>query len=179
MMTCRSCLQTPHYFTRAVPTLVYNEEIKQKIYDFKYNNKSYMYKLFAELMIKSILQNDLEYTDLIVPVPLHKHRLNSRGFNQSYLLGKYISKKLNIAIDNENLVRITYTKEQNKLKRLERTRNISRVFSIIDSNAFKDKRILLIDDIYTTGSTVDSCSKLLLESGAKEVFVSTIATGNL
>ena len=175
LIKCRNCLKTPHYFTKTVAPLVYNKAIKKVIYDFKYNNKPYMYKLFGELMVKSIIDNDLEHIDIIVSVPLHKYRQRKRGFNQSHLLGKYISKKLEIPIDKENLIRITKTQEQNKIKRSERIRNVEGVFAIIKKDIFIQKRVLLIDDIYTTGSTVDECSKLLLDNGAKEVFVATIA----
>lgn len=172
---CRECMKHPHYFTKSGSPLSYEGDIKRLIYDFKYNDKHHLYKLFAQLMVKTIVDNDLEHVDLIVPVPLYKDREKKRGFNQAALLTKYISKKLNIETDTRSLIRSTQTEVQNKLNRSERIRNISGVFDLKDKNTFKDKTILLIDDIYTTGSTVDEISKLLLKNEAKKIFVTTLA----
>lgn len=172
---CRECIKHPHYFIKSVSPLSYEGDIKRLIYDFKYNDKHHLYKLFGQLMVEYILDNDLEYLDVIVPVPLYRDREKKRGFNQAALLSKYIGRKLNIETDTKNLIRITQTEVQNKLNRSERIGNIAGVFDLKDKNKFKDKTILLIDDIYTTGSTVDEISKLLIKNDTKEVFVTTLA----
>lgn len=172
---CKECMRHPHYFTKSVSPLSYEGDIKRAIYDYKYNNKQHMYKLFSKLMVKSILENDLEQVDLVIPIPLYIDREKRRGFNQAHLLAKSISKKLNIKLDNKSLIRSRHTKAQNKLDRNERIKNIKGVFALREKENIKQKKILLIDDILTTGSTVDECSKLLLENGADLVFVSTIA----
>lgn len=126
-------------------------------------------------MVKSIVANDLENVDIVVPVPLHIDREKKRGYNQAELLAKYISKKLNLKLNTKNLKRISHTNEQNQLNRNERIENISGVFGLKEKNMFMQKKILLIDDIYTTGSTIDECSRLMLENGTREVFAATIA----
>lgn len=175
IIRCKECIRRPHYYTKSVSPLSYEREIKQAIYNFKYNDRQHMHSLFGRLMIESILENDLEHLDIVVPVPLYKDREKKRGFNQAELLAKYISVHLKLELDTKNLTREVQTKAQNKLDRGQRKRNISGVFGLKDKQAFVRKKILLIDDIYTTGSTVDECSKLLLEHGASQVFVSTLA----
>lgn len=175
ILRCTQCIRHPHYYTRSVSPLSYESEIKRVIYNFKYNDKQHIYSLFGRLMIETILENDLEYLDIVVPIPLHKDRERKRGFNQAALLAKYISVHLKLELDTKNLTREIQTKAQNKLDRSQRKRNISGVFDLKDKKAFLDKKVLLIDDIYTTGSTVDECSKLLLKNGASQVFVATLA----
>ena len=175
IMKCRECIKHPHFFTKSVSPLSYEGDIKRAIYDFKYNGKHHLYKLFGKLMVKSIVDNDLEYVDIIVPIPLHKDREKRRGFNQATLLSKYISKDLKVNLVTNNLIRSKKTKALNQLDRAERMKNILGVFDIKDKSIFIQKKILLVDDIYTTGTTVDECAKLLLDNGAKEVFVVTLA----
>ena len=134
-----------------------------------------MYKLLGQLMIESIIESDLENVDIVVPVPLYLDREKNRGYNQAELLAKYISKKLNLRLDTKNLKRIRHTKEQNQLNRSQRKNNITGVFNLKEKNIFMQKKILLIDDIYTTGATIDECSKILLENGAGEIFAATLA----
>lgn len=175
IIKCRECIKHPHYFTRSISSLSYEGAIKKAIYDFKYNDKHHMYKLFGQLMIKSILDNDLEHVDLVVPIPLYKDREKKRGFNQAALLAKYIAKDLNLKCDTENLRRVKQTKVQNRLNRNQRMENIAGAFGLKNKTAFEQKIVLLVDDIYTTGSTVDQCSKLLVDHGAKQVFATTLA----
>lgn len=172
---CRECMKHPHYFIKSVAPLSYEGDIKEIIYDFKYNGKHHLYKLFGQLMLECIVDNDLEHLDILVPVPLYRDREKKRGFNQAALLSKYIAKELRLETDDKNLIRKRQTQVQNKLNRDERIRNISGVFDLKDKDKFKDKTILVIDDIYTTGSTVDEISKLLIKNEAKQVFVTTLA----
>lgn len=175
IMKCRECIKHPHFFTKSVSPLSYEESIKRAIYDFKYNGKNHLYKLFGRLMVESIVDNDLEYVDMVVPIPLHRDREKRRGFNQATLLAKYISKDIDIELVTNNLIRSKKTKALNQLDRTERMKNISGVFDIKDESIFIQKKILLVDDIYTTGTTVDECAKLLLDNGAGEIFVTTLA----
>lgn len=175
ILKCSVCIKHPHYFKKAISTLSYEGKIKRLIYNYKYSNQSYMYKLFGKLMTQSILSHDFEYVDLVVPVPIHKNRLIKRGYNQAELLAKYIGKELDISVDTTSLQRQTETDAQNKLNKSDRAKNIEGVFIISEKSQFIQKKILLIDDIYTTGSTADECSKTLLECGADEIFVATLA----
>ena len=116
--------------------------------------------------------------DMIIPVPLHPERFRKRGFNQAHLVLKNWTKYLESSnfkpsIERENLVRIKNTKTQIGLTEKERRRNLKKAFSAKES--VKNRRILLVDDVYTTGSTVESCGEVLLKEGAKSVDVITIA----
>lgn len=174
---CKDCLKHPHSFTKAVSPIVYDGIAKKALYEYKYSNKTYMYKMFGSLILHSIINSGFDKVDVIVPVPLYKYKKRLRGFNQSELISKYISNNLSIEIDTKNLQRVKETKVQNELHREDRIKNIKDAFIVKDEKAFINKNILLIDDIYTTGATVNECSRVLLESGAKNVFVVTIATG--
>jgi ComF family protein len=108
-------------------------------------------------------------------VPLHPRRLRWRGFNQSVLLGREISRRYNIALDRFALRRITATPPQSQLTVDERRRNVRDAFAVHPERPVKNKTILLVDDVYTSGATVNECSRALQRAGAKEVYVLTLA----
>lgn len=174
---CSYCINNTFYFTKAFSPLEFTGLLRDAVYRFKFKSKPYMYKSFGEFMVKSIEKENIGLIDLIVPVPLHRRRKAERGYNQSELLAKYISSKLDIPVDCKNLIKIKSTEPQTKLDRLERQKNMINAFEVKDKRVFENKRILLVDDIFTTGATVNECSKTLLGSGASEVVVITIATG--
>ena len=157
------------YIKRTFFALSYNSYLRELIHDFKFNGKSYMYKPFAEIMIEAIKRTDINYIDLIMYIPIHRRKEAIRGYNQSELLAKYISQKLQIQLSKGNLRKTTWTKEQNTLNRVQRLINLKNSFSISNTEEIQGKRILLIDDLITTGATFNECSKLLIESGAREV----------
>ena len=169
-------IKSGHHFEKAIATLKYKGIIKKAIYKYKYGKKAYMYKAFGNLLVQTMKRHKEIEFDFVVPVPLHRSRMIDRGFNQSELLAKYISKYYNIPLNTKNLIRKRKTKAQNKLNGIERQNNIKDAFATKNGQIFKGKRILLIDDIYTTGITVDECSKVLLQSGSKGVVVLTLAT---
>lgn len=174
---CSYCANKKFYFTRAISPLEFSGILRKAIYRYKYESKPYMYKSFGELMLSALEKENIGHIDLIVPVPLHRSRKAERGYNQSELLARYISSELDVPLDDNNLIRIRATKIQNKLDRYERQQNIKGAFKTKENRAFKEKRILLVDDIFTTGATVNECSRVLIESGAAEIIVLTIATG--
>jgi ComF family protein len=112
--------------------------------------------------------------DLIVPVPLHKRRLQERGYNQSVLLAEGLSRKLNIPCAPNALVRNRQTESQTKKSREERLKNMAAAFSVTDPEKLKGKHILLIDDVLTTGATIESCALALLAIEGVRVSVATI-----
>ena len=117
----------------------------------------------------------LKKYDIIIPVPISKQRNKNRGYNQSLLLAKEISKELNIECIDKCLIKIKNILPQSSLKKEERIRNVKNVYSIKNTQNISGKKILLIDDIYTTGSTVIECSRILAENGAKDIGILTIA----
>lgn len=113
--------------------------------------------------------------DLIVPVPLHPRRLRWRGFNQSLLLAKQVSRRYEVPMDPFVLYRKRETAPQTQLAEDERRRNVRGAFATGPEKPLKGKSLLLVDDVYTSGATVNECSRVLLHAGAKEVYVLTLA----
>ena len=117
----------------------------------------------------------LKSYDTIIPVPISGKRKKQRGYNQSELIAREIAKRLGIDYDNQSLFKTKNIVEQSKLNKEERQKNIQGVYELRNQIMLKDKRILLIDDIYTTGSTVNECSRILSQAAPKKIGILTIA----
>lgn len=155
---------------------LYEKPIKAAIYDFKYKDKTYLARIFALMMAKklrSLPEKDREF-DLILSVPLHKKRLRHRGYNQADLLAKYLSKELQIPYDSKALSRVKDTKTMNQLSKSQRAPNVQDAF-FLQNNRLKTKKILLIDDIYTTGATAKSIAAVLKKQGVAHITMLSIA----
>jgi ComF family protein len=140
---------------------------------FKYRGKIALASPLADLMINQL--PSLDAVDLIMPVPLHPQRLREREFNQSLLLADRIRRHLGIPVSFSNLIRLAPSPAQTTLPRRKRLKNLRRAFALRRPDLIIDKRILLIDDVYTTGTTVNECAKTLRKAGAGDVFVVTLA----
>jgi len=165
---CGQCLQKKPAFNKAKSTLIYNETSKKLILPFKHSDHLELAPLIAKWMIlcgKDLIQN----RDIIMPVPLHKRRLFKRKYNQSAILSKIIAKQFCKDYQPSILQRIKNTPTQGHLNFKMRQKNIKGVFSVVNSNKITDKKILLIDDVYTSGATLNECAKVLIKSGAKQV----------
>lgn len=174
---CHDCINNSQFFNRAVSCLEYDDLAKKIIYDLKYHKKRYISYHISEIMYDRLKIEGVDSFDMIIPVPLHAAKERERGFNQTYLIGKYLSKMTEKEVNNKTLVRVKNTITQNKLSREERRKNLKNAFEVINKENIDEKSILLIDDIFTTGSTVNECSRILLENGATDVYVATLATG--
>ena len=138
----------------------------------------YLVKTLGNILTGALKEfTELSGFNIIVPVPLHSKRKRERGFNQSLLLAKEIGKLYGSEISAENLTRNRTAVPQTELPRLGRMKNVIGIFSVNDESKFMGKSILLIDDVLTTGSTVNECSGVLLEAGAVSVSVVTVARG--
>ena len=113
--------------------------------------------------------------DLLVPVPLHPTRLRTREFNQSLLLAEQLGRYLKRPVSAAVLVRVLATDPQTTLTRKERLRNLRQAFAVQNAESFVGRRVLLIDDVYTTGATLNDCAKVLLKGGASSVSALTLA----
>ena len=122
------------------------------------------------------MTNDHEF-DIIISVPVHIWKLQERGYNQSELAAKEIAKFYLVPISINNLIKIKQTENQSKPNRKDRLSNLAGSFKVINDQEILGKKVLLIDDVITTGSTANECSKVLLLAGAKDICVATIATG--
>ena len=161
------------YFKSHTYLFKYEGVIRDKLLQYKFREHSYLYKFFAEIIINNCnLKNTY---DIILPVPIHKKRKSTRGYNQSELIAREVSKRLNVEYYNNVLVKDINTIPQSTLTKSKREQNVLGIYSIQKEQKIQNKSILLIDDIYTTGSTVNECSKVLIKNGAKLVDVLTIA----
>jgi ComF family protein len=122
------------------------------------------------------MQNDVFKTvDYIIPVPLHKKRMRKRGYNQSACFAEGLAAKLNAAVEIDNLVRVRATETQTHKSRFARFQNMQEVFAVKNPERLKDKHILLVDDVITTGSTLEACGTKLLEIEGLKLSIATIA----
>lgn len=174
---CPDCYNFEKSFETSRSPFIYEGIIKNSIYNFKYYNKPYYYKLFGNLILQYM--NKINYLNFnyIVSVPIHSSKLKKRGYNQSELLAKYIASKLDIPYINA-LKRIKKTSKQSSQSKLNRMKNLEDSFAINKKNNvnfIKKSSVLLVDDVYTTGSTANECSKELLNYGVNKVYVITIA----
>lgn len=163
-------------FSELIYVFKYEEIIRKLILDFKFNDKPYIGKTFVDFILKDkkTVENIKKY-DTIIPVPISKKRKKQRGYNQSYIIANEIAKKTKLKILNNCLVKTKNIVEQSSLNKKDRKKNISNVYSLKNALYLKDKKILLIDDIYTTGSTVNECCKELLKGKPKKIGVLVLA----
>jgi ComF family protein len=171
---CEDCKNYKPNYSTARSVLIYEGNAKKLIRGYKYGNKKYLYKPLGEMMSDCLKTYNWKI-DLIVPAPLSQKRLKERGYNQSLLLSQVVSKNHNIPIEKDFLYKIKNTPYQARSNRKERFEQVKGVFLASDEINIKGKNILLIDDVMTTGATVDELSRLTLKKGAKEVNVLVLA----
>lgn len=166
-----------YYFEKHIYLFTYKDEIRNLILDYKFNDKSYLYELFSKIITKNEkICGILEKYDIIIPVPIHKKRKQKRGYNQSELITREISKKIPSLIhENTALQKTEHNVEQSSLSKEQRKQNVKNVYKIINKEKIENKNIVLFDDIYTTGNTVNEISKILKQNGANKILVLTIA----
>ncbi len=188
--TCRKCLnileyyqekvvlypKNGNYYDKLLCGFEYKSYIKNKMLQYKFENKRYLAKSFGDLLAYRLKQYNL-CADLIVPVPIHYKRDLDRGYNQSAYIAKFVGELIGIPVNKDILVKIKYNQKQSLLDMNSRKENVKNVYSVVKDTPIKDKKILLIDDIFTTGSTVNECSRVLKEAGAKEIIVATVLYG--
>ena len=154
----------------------YSGIIREKIISYKFRDHSYLYETFSKIIIKNKkICRFIKNYDIIISVPIHKKRFKQRGYNQSELIAREISKTLGIPVERDVLVKVKNNTAQSTLNRAERVKNTINVYSINNIPKIKNKKVLLIDDIYTTGSTANECSRMLKQAGIAEIAVLTIA----
>jgi len=165
---CGLCLKNkPKYILRSV--VIYDENSSSLILKFKHGDGTHISPYMANEMTK-VIQDFESDIDLIIPVPLHKIRLLKRKYNQSAYLAKIIGKNINKTCDYTSVKRIKNTASQGNKSFSARVKNIKSAFAINDTN-IRNKNILIVDDVYTTGATINELSKTLFKSGAKQVYV--------
>lgn len=164
------------YFDYQIKILKYEGIVRSKIIDYKFNDKSYLYKTFGKIILNNEkIYSFLKKYDIIVCVPMNIKKKLLRGYNQSELIAKEIAKQLQIEKQFGNLIKIKNTKKQSTLTKEQRKINVKDAFAIKNAEKVKNKNVILFDDIYTTGNTVNECSKMLKQAGSNSVVVITLA----
>jgi ComF family protein len=165
-----------YYFEEHLYIFEYQGIIRKIILDYKFNDKSYLYKTIVNFLLKNEkFFKIVESYDTIIPVPISKKRKKERGYNQSELIAREIARNLPIEYNNRCIFKIKNIVEQSKLNKEERQKNIQGVYELRNQKLIQNKKILLIDDIYTTGSTVNECSKILGQAQPKKIGILTVA----
>ncbi len=171
---CGICAGKPRQFGRARAVLRYDDASKPLVLGFKHADKTALAPHFARWMARAGADL-LAEADLIVPVPLHRWRLFHRRYNQAALLAGALSRSSGVPWAAEALLRVRRTRPQGTMGRLQRHRNVQGAFTINDPSSLAGRRVLLVDDVLTTGATIDECARILLRGGARSVDVLTFA----
>ena len=175
---CGECANRSRSFDSGVTCMQYRQLERRIIKDFKYKGKSYLARKLSEIIFDKITAMGCKF-DIIVPVPMYPAKEKKRGYNQAALLGKYLGERTKTPFRSDCLLRVRQTAPMNQLGARERKKNLDKAFQVKDTakSCLFGKRVLLIDDIYTTGTTAEHCSEVLKACGASEVIIVTIAAG--
>ena len=170
--SCPDCSEALFSFERNFSCFIYHDKIRDMIRGFKYKNKPGYAKSIASVLYRHFC--DLPEFDGFVPVPLHNSRLKLRGYNQSALLAEQLGKLYKKPVFYY-LARTRKTLPQNGLTAVERASNIAGAFALAGGVSCAGSTLFLVDDIFTTGGTLDACAKVLVEGGANKIYTMTIA----
>jgi len=158
---------------------VYDEETEALIENFKYRRKRRLGAFLSELLSEGLLDSaKLPGADFIVAVPLHKRKLRERGFNQSKIIASQLSEKLGIPVLPDSVIRKRNTRSQTGLSREERRKNVKDAFKLTGKVDLEGRRLLLVDDVLTTGATVSECARTLKSAGAERIWGVTLAVAS-
>jgi ComF family protein len=175
---CANCRDLELHFCRARSAVVARDKLLDMIHKYKYQRALWFEPFLAELLIQAA-QPDLagEKWDCIVPVPLYSTRLREREFNQAGRLAYRLGKAVGIPVNHHLLRRVIPTRSQTRLTRAERQANVRRAFAMKSSRRLNGQRIVVVDDVFTTGATTSACAGVLRSAGAGDVCVWTLARG--
>lgn len=170
MEYCHDCKIHIHQYVQATAVYAYTDIIQQSIYRFKYQNKREYAAFYAEEIKRQCGTQIGQWSpDVIVPVPLHASKYRKRGYNQSALIAGEMSRIFGISMDEQLLIRSKKTIPMKELNNEERVKNLENAF-ICPLNVVKYKKAVIVDDIYTTGATMDACARVLKNAGVQEVY---------
>jgi competence protein ComFC len=174
-LLCQDCRGTEPDYQKIISAVFYKGPIVDLIHLFKYKNHDYLGPWLAQLLISQLSKTgqQLKGFDLITYVPLHKESLKTRGYNQSRILAKELSKHFQIPLVDDIIIEVKSKKSQTAVERKDRQSNISGIFQAAEN--ISGKKIIIVDDIFTTGSTLSECAKVLKEAGAKNIIGITLA----
>lgn len=172
---CKDCRKT-RQFQQGLGIFSYSTLLQNSLFQLKYGKRQEYGTFYGEFAAYYSREKIEKWKiDIIMPIPLHPRRLEKRGYNQAGVLAEALGKKLGIPVDEKNLKRRKNTKPQKELNHRERQKNMKNAFIV--RKKLKEENILLVDDIYTTGSTIEEAAKELKKAGAQNIFFLTIAIG--
>lgn len=175
---CTNCHEMELHFTAARSAVVAKTVVLEAIHHFKYSNALWFENFLANLLVHEAAPMLAQAKwDYIVPVPLHPVKLREREFNQAALLAAQLARATGICLNEKILRRVHSTSTQTLLTREERSWNMKNAFAVRKNVRLDDKRIILVDDVFTTGATTNACAQALRAAGAAEVCVWTVARG--
>jgi len=175
---CPNCQEKQPLFVKAVAVGPYRGILKESLSSLKFRGDRKLAVPLGRLLAQKVRSRfPVEDIDTIVPVPLHQEKLSVRGFNQAELIARELGKHIRKPVLHNLLVKNADTPAQTHLSQRAREANLAGAFTVNSRSGIKGSRVLLVDDIFTTGSTASECTKTLLEAGAKKVYVATVATG--
>lgn len=173
---CGICLTRRWHWTLHRSCGWYDGTLKLAIHHLKFSGDHTVLPYLGDLLYQVFLRECVSVpVDMLVPIPLHRRRLRQRGFNQSLLLARLLSRRTGIPVEPRILRKTRETAPQTSLTASERRANLRGAFTVADARATASRSILVIDDVYTTGTTINECSKILLNSGASRVAALTVA----
>lgn len=173
---CEACLREPPAYEAARALYLYEDKAIQAVHSFKYSGRTVLAEYFGPMLARLAREwLPAGMKPLVMPVPLHPRRLRERGFNQSLLLARHVAAGGGCELDYAVLRRVLNTPSQSALDREHRRENVRSAFAVKKPGVVKDRDVILVDDVSTTGSTLDACSRALLKSRARRVFGLTLA----
>jgi ComF family protein len=173
---CELCLRNVFLFDTARSATIYAGTIRDRIHQLKFGGQLHWIPALVDLLLQGAARrSSVLETQLIVPVPLHNKRLRQRGFNQSALIAQGLGRRYGLPVLLGALIRHRSTQPQTRLGRRERLQNVRGAFSIAHPALVRDRSLLLVDDVFTTGTTLNECARVLKDAGAREVHAMTVA----
>ena len=183
---CYDCRLFPKSFDQGLALFLYNSMTRRSILSFKYHNLRYLSDFYVEAICRAHSRQLYDWhIQAIIPIPIHKNKRKKRGYNQAGLIAKQLAFRLNLPCYTDLIVRVLDTLPQKQFSPQARLNNLKKAFRVnhkyLDSRgqlALKDvRRILLVDDIYTTGATMESCTRLLKAAGVEKVYIYSLCIG--
>lgn len=180
---CLRCKKKQPVYDRGFSVFLYEGALKESLMGFKFQGREWNGQFYADEIVRYHGDELAAFgAEAIVPVPIHRKKLRKRGYNQAEVLAKHIAGKLNLPCRSGLLVRKIYTTPQKELGETDRLRNLMNAFAISDSKREKKrmtpKSVILVDDILTTGSTLEVCGRILKRAGVERIAVVTVCTGS-
>ncbi|WP_455716818.1 double zinc ribbon domain-containing protein [Anaerosporobacter sp.] len=176
---CFDCTKINYHYNRGYALWVYDKNVRKSIANFKFHNRREYSKYYIQEILHYYKKEIITISpEVLIPVPLHKSKLKERGFNQADLLARGIGESVGIPVVEDYLMRCNKTKAQKRLNDRERAKNLYGAFEVNPSYSTAPfAKVMLVDDIYTTGSTIDACAEVLLRTGVKEIYFISLSIG--